>query len=251
MLHATRHAAREIMVREFDALISSYSHSFPRHELIVMGDFNMNHIIWQYNPDSDGLTYSFSIGNPVSPYERLFLRAIAALGVNQINESPNNIGNSLDLVFVKNIAVASICVPDFTEVFDPPTNIHSLQIIISCSNIVTPIKERTLKRINFARIRNQIANTLFPEIVNINEIIQDPYQILQYINQFTTIIKQIQDANTKVIKIDQTVSNHPWIKGNTYKRLFKEFSRNQSVFNRLRLRQANILLMNEYNGKVL
>lgn len=71
--------ARLSMVKELHDILNEI-------EIVMCGDFNMSHIKWIYHEDAAG--YLVPQNNEEAKYETLFVKAIAATNLHQINNIP-------------------------------------------------------------------------------------------------------------------------------------------------------------------
>lgn len=114
--------ARLSMVKELHDILIEIKIAYQNEEIVMCGDFNMSHIKWIYHEDAAG--YLIPQNNEKSKFEKLFVTAIAATNLHQINNIPNSKGTFLDLIFVSNYGDAMAYRPSNIELIDDENTTH-------------------------------------------------------------------------------------------------------------------------------
>lgn len=94
---------RCIMIRELETILNKITRAYPLDELIILGDFNSSGILWDYV--DEGSPFLLSISDAANDNERLFIEIMSPFSLFQIDNTPNENGKYLDLIFVSNVNV--------------------------------------------------------------------------------------------------------------------------------------------------
>lgn len=155
--------------------------------------------------------------------------------------------------------ILAIILLDYTEFIDGETQNHSPYLtrnLYSTTEKIKRINKRNINIINFKKVKKLITSgiknktLLFGEDDNIT--LQND-QTIANIESYTQQLIGIQTVCQKSVSSKYS-KRQPWIRGNTYfklkslrRRANQDYRRNQSDFNKTRLRTANIALAEEFN----
>lgn len=244
---------RVTMINEIERFVLAAKNTYVQDFIIVIGDFNLSKIQWEYSIDESNVLVPKNCEN-LKRFELAFYQKLTGCGLAQTNSHRNSQGNFLDLVFVSNAAMTTVNIPDDTQWLDRESIHHRPLEIFFASGLILNIdssKQRICKNIHHEYLTNALENT------NINELLYNDGLIKSDSPDiFAAVLNGLQEDFTKItkMKVHACNSNHPWTKSKKYKALFKMkryFQRMHSKFNSIisktNLREINIKLALTYN----
>lgn len=250
---------RNIMINEFQRILNKLHKDYPNDEIIVVGDFNLTNLTWQFNDIDIG--YLTCNTENLSNFELRFLQVCASFCLYQMNDSPNQRGAFLDLILCTNINNIKVYQPALHELFDNQTIHHNaVSIQYSYASTRDQNQHRNINTFNIRLkdARNELLTLNFPSL-NQDDIdnftLNDSTQLITKINTFTLILSNLQSKHTSIIKKKAPikVSRQPWTNSDKFRRLHLNRDKIKAIHlqinnneTKLNLKKANIALMNEY-----
>lgn len=248
------------MVNELARVMKLFLHQDTNAEIIVLGDFNMSRITWQFDEECPGILSPRDIEYAAD--ESKFIRIMNEFSMSQIVSHPNGRGKFLDLVFVNNIEKTTEFIPEMNDNIDRLSTHHnSLGVnYIIPGAIKTPKRELNFINVNERMFQLQINNTFLPsenrQIAFENVQNYSCQNINARATEFTDKLFAMQLNCTKksIIKDHQSQSSHPWTKGTQFKRLENNRRKSKRIHQKLSteltrtaLKLANEALYAKYN----
>lgn len=221
------YSRRQYMANELGIVIESMRKHLPNDEIIVLGDLNMTNVSWvQSTDDEDAQGIGLkTAGGSYSIFERNMLNILQSNALYQIVDTPNRLGNFLDVIFTSDCANVTYQLPEESEVMFNANNDHrghSLRINFrtdaepECTTAFIKTKSIQYQR-SLATVRAFKYTYISAGDID-NSLAEDEESISRKIMKATDEITQTIEAFsiTNTFKLPNANSNHPWTRDKMY-----------------------------------